>query len=98
MPGPLFAVTMSETPRRGWLTGPILVAGHGLLEISFIFLIIFGLGSFLQRGETFIIVAFFGGLFLFFMALSMFRSLPKLTLSIENKKSSGSLFFFQEFC
>lgn len=86
MPGPLFAVTISETPRRGWLTGPILVAGHGVLEVSLVFLIIFGLGSFLQRGETFIIVAFFGGLFLFFMALSMFRSLPKLTLSIESKK------------
>lgn len=29
MPGPLFAVTVSETPRRVWLTGPVLVAGYG---------------------------------------------------------------------
>lgn len=93
MPGPLFAVTVSETPRRGWIAGPVLVAGHGLLELSLVVLIISGLGSFLQMKETFVIVAFVGGVFLFFMAFSMFRSLPKLSLNSEiNRQLKGSLF------
>lgn len=49
MPGPLFAVTVSETPRRGWITGPVLVAGHGVLELSLLLLIVSGLGSFFYR-------------------------------------------------
>lgn len=93
MPGPLFAVTVSETPRRGWITGPVLVAGHGILELSLLLLIVSGLGSFLQMNETFIAVALVGGIFLFFMGLSMFRSLPKLSLQNEfNRQAKGSLF------
>ncbi|WP_353683734.1 LysE family transporter [Thermodesulfovibrio sp. 3907-1M] len=93
MPGPLFAITVSETPRRGWLTGPILVAGHGVLELSLLLLIVSGLGSFLQMNETFIVVALVGGLFLFIMGLSMFRSLPELSLQNEfNRQAKGSLF------
>ncbi len=43
--------------------------------------------------ETFIAVALVGGIFLFFMGLSMFRSLPKLSLQNEfNRQAKGSLF------
>lgn len=93
MPGPLFTVTVSETPRRGWIAGPILVAGHGILELSLLLLIISGLGSFLQMKETFISISFIGGAFLFFMAISMFRSLPKLSLNYENNKHIKSSLF-----
>ncbi|MCX8034332.1 MAG: LysE family translocator, partial [Thermodesulfovibrio sp.] len=93
MPGPLFAVTVSEAPRRGWTTGPILVAGHGVLELILLIFIISGLGSFLQRKETFIIVAFIGGAFLFFMAFSMFRSIPNLSLrNNPDRQVRGSIF------
>lgn len=93
MPGPLFAITVSETPRRGWISGPVLAAGHGVLELTLLLLIISGLGSFLQLRETFVIVAIIGGVFLFFMAFSMFRSLPKLTLNNDiNRQVKGSLF------
>ncbi|ACI20491.1 MULTISPECIES: LysE family transporter [Thermodesulfovibrio] len=93
MPGPLFAVTVSETPRRGILTGPILVTGHGVLELVLLFLIISGVGNFLQMKETFIAVAFIGAVFLFFTGLSMFRSIPKLSLNNNiNMQTKGSLF------
>lgn len=93
MPGPLFAVTVSETLRRGWITGPILVAGHGMLELTLLVLIISGLESFLQMKETFIIVAFIGGGFLLFMAFSMLHSLPQLSLNNNiNRQIKGSLF------
>jgi len=101
MPGPLFAVAVSETPRRGMLTGPILVTGHGVLELVLLFLIISGAGNFLQMKETFITVAFIGAVFLFFTGLSMFRSIPKLSLNnnihMQTKESlflSGILLSF----
>lgn len=71
MPGPLFAVTVSETPRRGILTGPILVTGHGVLELVLLFLIISGVGNFLQMKETFIAVAFIGAVFLFYRIINV---------------------------
>ncbi len=93
MPGPLFAVTVSETPRRGILTGAILVTGHGVLELILLFLIISGASSFLQMKETFISVAFIGAVFLFFTGLSMFRSMPKLSLKNNtNTQIQKSLF------
>ena len=93
MPGPLFAVTVSETPRRGILTGAILVTGHGVLELILLFLIISGASSFLQMKETFISVAFIGAVFLFFTGLTMFRSMPKLSLKNNtNTQIQKSLF------
>lgn len=93
MPGPLFAVTVSETPRRGWITGPLLVAGHGTLELCLISLIISGQGSFLRMKETFVALAIIGGLFLLFMAFSTFRSIKSISLKSENSRNIlGSLF------
>jgi threonine/homoserine/homoserine lactone efflux protein len=30
MPGPLLTVTISETSRRGLMTGPLLIVGHAV--------------------------------------------------------------------
>lgn len=93
MPGPLFALTVSESPRRGWLAGPVLVAGHACLELFLVLLIISGLGSFLRLEETFILVSILGGIFLLFTAFSMLKSLHKLTLKGEEiSQKKGSLF------
>ena len=36
MPGPLLTVTISESARRGFVAGPLLIAGHGLLELALV--------------------------------------------------------------
>ncbi len=33
MPGPLLTATISENSQRGFIAGPLLIAGHGILEI-----------------------------------------------------------------
>ena len=45
MPGPLLTVTISEAARRGPLAGPLLVAGHAVLEGALVALLFFGLGE-----------------------------------------------------
>ena len=32
MPGPVLTVTVSEVTRRGFVAGPLLIAGHAVLE------------------------------------------------------------------
>jgi threonine/homoserine/homoserine lactone efflux protein len=92
MPGPLLTATISESSQRGFIAGPLLIAGHGILEITLLAALVLGLAPFLQRSDVFTVVAIAGGVILLWMALGMFRALPTLTLSLNAGKSkSGSL-------
>ncbi len=92
MPGPLLTATISDSSRRGFIAGPLLITGHGILEIMLLVALVFGLAPFLQRNDVFAAIAIAGSVILFWMALSMFRALPKLTLSLSpGRTKSGSL-------
>ena len=94
VPGPLLSVTISESPRRGYMTGPLLIAGHGILEAALILALILGMAPILQRSEVFIATAMGGSAILLWMAYGMFRSLPNLTLRADPAKArSNSLLF-----
>jgi threonine/homoserine/homoserine lactone efflux protein len=81
MPGPLLTVTISESSRRGFITGPLLIAGHAILELVLLAALLLGLAPFFQQSAVFVTTAIFGALILFWMAIGMFRSLPSLQLS-----------------
>jgi threonine/homoserine/homoserine lactone efflux protein len=92
MPGPLLTATISESSQRGFIAGPLLIAGHGILEMLLLAALVLGLAPFLQRSDVFIVVAIAGGVILLWMALGMFRALPTLTLSLNaGNTKSGSL-------
>lgn len=89
MPGPLMTVTISESSRRGMITGPLMIFGHGLLELALVIALISGLAPILARDDVFILVSLTGGTILLWMGLSMLCSLPRLTLNYQptNEKS-----------
>jgi len=87
MPGPLLTVTIDESTRRGFLAGPLLIVGHGILELLLVIGLVLGLGPFLQQKAVFIISALGGSAVLLWMSVGMFRSLPNLTL--QATASSG---------
>jgi threonine/homoserine/homoserine lactone efflux protein len=60
MPGPLLTVTISESSRRGMMTGPLLIAGHALLEMTLVLALIMGLAPLLKLEPVFIIIALAG--------------------------------------
>ncbi|BCV20858.1 LysE family transporter [Moorella sp. Hama-1] len=73
MPGPLLTVTIEESTRRGAGAGPLLVLGHGLLELLLVGLLLFGLGGFLTQPVVGRLVAFLGGLVLLWMGREMLK-------------------------
>jgi threonine/homoserine/homoserine lactone efflux protein len=89
MPGPLLTVTIAESMRRGLRAGPLLVAGHALLEGALVVLLFFGLGDLVQQPDVFSGVALVGGGMLLWMGFGMLRSLPRLRLDLDRGRSSG---------
>ncbi len=90
MPGPLLTATVTESSQRGFIAGPLLVAGHAVLEGVVVIAILMGLAPLLQQTAIFSMIAFVGSALLVWMAFGMFRSLPSLTISLEKKPDSGS--------
>jgi len=89
MPGPLLAVTIKESPVRGFWTGPLIIAGHGILELALVIMLLFGLGSYLKSDMVFGIIGISGALVMLWMAIGMYRSLPTLQLIPEQIEGSG---------
>jgi threonine/homoserine/homoserine lactone efflux protein len=87
MPGPLLTSTISESSKRGFRAAPLLIAGHGILEIGLVGLLMLGAAPFLQRKEAFAFIAIAGGAILSWMAFGMFRALPTLSLAMNADKT-----------
>jgi threonine/homoserine/homoserine lactone efflux protein len=90
MPGPLLTATISESSKRGFYAGPMLIAGHGFLEIALVALLLLGVAPFLQRDAVFAVIAIAGGVILLWLAFGMFRTLPTLSLALNNNKLTGN--------
>ena len=85
MPGPRLTATISESSRRGFIMGPLLIVGHGILELALVLALLLGLAPFLQQPAVFVATALAGAAILLWMAFGMFRSLPSLRLSWEGE-------------
>ena len=84
MPGPVLTVTVSESVRRGAKAGPLMILGHGILELALVLALLGGLAPWFSRDEVFITVSLLGGAILFWMACMMFKELPGLKLKLED--------------
>ena len=80
MPGPLLTVTVSESSRRGAVAGPLMICGHGLLELAMVAALMAGLAPILVRNDVFIFISLTGGAILLYMGISMLKSLPGMAL------------------
>ena len=52
-PGPLLTITIGESAKRGGIVGPLVVLGHGILELALLALIVFGVANFLNNPRIF---------------------------------------------
>ena len=82
MPGPLLAVTVSESSRRGRSAGPLLVLGHGILESVLVIAVVLGLARFFSSPPVIGVVSLVGSAVMCWMGLGMIRVVRKLTLSV----------------
>jgi threonine/homoserine/homoserine lactone efflux protein len=83
MPGPMLTVIVTETPRTGAKTGPLVVLGHAILELALLAALVLGFGTLLERGGVKATVALVGGAMLIVTALSMLVAVARGRATIE---------------
>lgn len=90
MPGPMFTVTINESYRRGFIAGPLVVAGHAVLEGSLVVLLVLGLDQIIGNDIFFGVVGAAGGAFLVWMGLDMVVEVRdcKLRMSLSNQPAN----------
>lgn len=75
MPGPLLTVNISETVRRGFWAGPVVVLGHAVMEFLMVVLLALGLSRLLGGNVTGVVIGLLGGSVLVWMGYSSLRNL-----------------------
>lgn len=85
MPGPVLAATIPAALALGFLAGPLIVAGHGLVEVALLAGVASSLGRFLRDKDSQLVrgISVVGGLVLLLMGGLMLRDVPHLSLSLE---------------
>lgn len=82
-PGPVLSVTISETSKRGFAAGPLVVLGHGILEFILVIALALGASRFVG-GEGFLqVVSVAGGFVLFWMGTAMAVRVIKGTVAFS---------------
>ena len=94
MPGPMLTATVSRSARGGFWVGPLIVAGHGVLELAVVLGVYYGLAGVLQLDAVRGSIAVFGGVLLVILGVSSVRQAPNLSLKAESAhqaSKTGSL-------
>jgi threonine/homoserine/homoserine lactone efflux protein len=88
MPGPLTTVAVRESIQRGFWAGPLLAAGHSLIELALVVGLALGLSRFLTEDSVKAGVGIAGGLFLLWMGVHIATSRAEPPLVVERPPPS----------
>ncbi|NTW04813.1 MAG: LysE family transporter [Peptococcaceae bacterium] len=85
MPGPLLVVTVKESMKKGFWAGPVIIAGHALLELVLVAMLMLGAATLLSGEAVNRAIGFVGGVFLLFLGGNMVRDIyiKKHTLFLD---------------
>jgi len=86
-PGPVFAVTVAESVKRGYRAGPLIVTGHFILEAIIVSVLFIGLGSLLASNQAKIAIGYGGGAALISMGIYLAWSSRNIHLKAERSGS-----------
>lgn len=73
MPGPMLTMTINETSRRGFWAGPVMVAGHSLIELILVIGLMLGLTQLIQQPIVTGTIGLVGGTMLLWMGYGIGR-------------------------
>jgi len=83
MPGPMLTAVIAETPRHGFMTGPLVVLGHAILELVLLMVLAIGLSEFLTNDAFTAALSLVGGAMLIVTAVTMIVGVARDRVSLE---------------
>ncbi|MGC8777892.1 MAG: LysE family transporter [Candidatus Caldatribacteriaceae bacterium] len=86
MPGPLLALVLSGSLRKGYKAGPLTVIGHGILELGMVIALVLGLGNVLSRHIVYQVIGVVGGVILIYFGIDMLRTIRNLKIETKEKE------------
>lgn len=89
-PGPLLTAVISESTKRGFKAGPLIILGHAVIEVVMVALLISGIAYFIHNPVVLKIISVLGISILLYFGGSMLWSIPKLSLDFSEKGRSPS--------
>ncbi|HEY60404.1 MAG TPA: LysE family transporter [Anaerolineae bacterium] len=66
-PGPVTVAVVTQSPRVGWATGPLISLGHALMELLMAMFIVLGISTLLASSGMQTAIALLGGVLLMWM-------------------------------
>jgi threonine/homoserine/homoserine lactone efflux protein len=91
VPGPLFSITVAESAKRGAAAGPLIIIGHGILELSMVILIILGIAPFLTAPPAKLIISLAGGLVLVIMGYRLIKEGRSARLLVPGERAEKGM-------
>jgi len=95
VPGPMLTVTISDSVKKGFKAGPLIILGHFMAELALMVAILCGLSWIIGSQTAAFIIGTLGGAVLIFMGYSISKSKDTLSdLHLNENKSQryGSVF------
>jgi len=89
MPGPLLTFTVAAAARRGFWAGPLIILGHGLLELALLGLLFLGVGALAQSPVFTGLVALVGAGTLWWLGCGLFREAGSAHLSLATGETKS---------
>jgi threonine/homoserine/homoserine lactone efflux protein len=87
-PGAITAATLAQGGRSRW-AGTWIAVGHGILEIPLIFVLLFGVGVWLQAPAAKIAIGLAGGAFLLWLGVQMFRDIARPSFDLKKPRPAA---------
>lgn len=92
VPGPMFTLTVAEAARGRWTAGPMVVAGHGVLELALLALVFAGLGGVISSHRSVTVLGLVGGIALIAMGIiTLFGTGGSQADATGNPRAMGAL-------
>jgi threonine/homoserine/homoserine lactone efflux protein len=82
MPGPLLTYTVAESARRGFWAGPIIMLGHGCLELGLVVLLLLGIGAIINQPVIMGVVGLTGAVILWWLGYGLMSSARNAQLTL----------------
>ena len=86
----MLVVAINHSIRQGFRAGPLIVLGHGILEVSIVALVALGFDRYVKNPTVLGIVGLLGGLVLLWMGAGMLRNVRTLSMSFTGDGAAGA--------